>query len=150
MRKKRKNIYPSRTRRQGGRFEVFPEEELEEGKQGVMVVAQNPIAQLQARFKNLENGFRAWLAKQTLPVEATVVTATSAAQGAAIGAFMGTLMNDATSAFPTPPPQANLNPQAMTSFKQAQVFFFFSFLLIEFPLIYLFTCSCGTLFRLAD
>ena len=150
MRKKRKNIYPSRTRRQGGRFEVLPEEELEEGKQGVMVAAQNPIAQLQAWFKNLENGFRAWLAKQTLPVEATVVTATSAAQGAAIGAFMGTLMNDATSAFPTPPPQANLNPQAMTSFKQAQVFFFFSFLSIEFPLIYLFTCSCGTLFRLAD
>ena len=59
MRKRKKNIYPSWTRRQGGRFEVLPEEELEEGKQGVMVAAQNPIAQLQARFKNLENGFRA-------------------------------------------------------------------------------------------
>ena len=127
MRKRKKNIYPSRTRRQGERFEVLPEEELEEGKQGVMVAAQNPIAQLQARFKDLENGFRAWLAKQSLPVEATVVTATGAAQGAAIGAFMGTLTNDATSAFPTSPPQANLNPQAMASFKQAQVFFAFRF-----------------------
>ncbi|RVW41280.1 hypothetical protein CK203_085172 [Vitis vinifera] len=81
---------------------------MDEGKQGVMVAAQNPIAQLQARFKDLENGFRAWLAKQSLPVEAAVVTATSAAQGAAIGAFMGTLTNDATSAIPTPP-QANLS-----------------------------------------
>ncbi|RVW60952.1 hypothetical protein CK203_049315 [Vitis vinifera] len=72
---------------------------MDEGKQGVMVAAQNPIAQLQARFKDLENGFRAW--------------------GAAIGAFMGTLTNDATSAIPTPP-QANLSPQAMASFKQAQ------------------------------
>ena len=107
MRNRKKNIYPSRTRRQGRRFEVLPEEELEEGKQGVMVAAQNPIAQLHARFKNLENGFRAWLAKQTLPVEATVVTTTSAAQGATIGAFMGTLTNDATSAFPTLPPQGS-------------------------------------------
>lgn len=98
---------------------------MEEGKQGVMVAAQNPIAQLQARFKELENGFKAWLAKQSLPVEAAVVTTTSAAQGAAIGAFMGTLTNDAASVIPTPPPQANLNPQAMASFKQAQVFFFF-------------------------
>ena len=81
----------------------MPEEELEEGKQGVM------------------------LAKQSLPVEAAVVTATSTAQGAAIGAFMGTPTNDATSAFPTPPPQANLNPQAMASSKQAQVFFAFRF-----------------------
>ncbi|KAJ4970374.1 hypothetical protein NE237_003473 [Protea cynaroides] len=96
-----------------------------EGKQGVMEVSKglplpNPITQLQARFKDLEVGFRAWLAKQSLPVEAAVVTATSAAQGAAIGAFMGTLTNDVSSAFSNPPPQAALNPQAMASFKQAQ------------------------------
>ncbi|KAK6936589.1 hypothetical protein RJ641_033619 [Dillenia turbinata] len=99
---------------------------MQEGKQGVMVVEaskgllppQNPITQIQLKFKELENGFRSWLAKQSLPVEAAVVTATSAAQGAAIGAFMGTLTNDASSSFP--PPQANLNPQAMASFKQAQ------------------------------
>lgn len=99
---------------------------MEQGKQGVMVAKlmpqQNPIEQLQARFKVLENGFKAWLAKQSLPVEAAVVTATSAAQGAAIGAFMGTLTNDVSSSLPnTPPPQASLNPQAMASFKQAQV-----------------------------
>ncbi|KAA8540124.1 hypothetical protein F0562_026816 [Nyssa sinensis] len=102
-----------------------------DGKQGVMVVEmskglvpphnQNPFAQLQDKFKELENGFRAWLAKQSLPVEAAVVTTTSAAQGAAIGAFMGTLTNDVSSSFPTPPPQAgSLNPQAMASLKQAQ------------------------------
>jgi len=102
---------------------------MEQGKQGVMVAKlmhqqqQNPIEQLQARFKELEAGFRAWLAKQSLPVEVAVVTATSAAQGAAIGGFMGTLTNDVSSSIPTPPPQAaSLNPQAMASFKQAQVF----------------------------
>ncbi|KAJ1400567.1 Tim17/Tim22/Tim23/Pmp24 family [Sesbania bispinosa] len=95
---------------------------MEQGKQGVMVAKslQNPIEQLQARFKELENGFRLWLSKQSLPVEAAVVTTTSAAQGAAIGAFMGTLTADASSAFPTPPPNASLNPQAMASLQQAQ------------------------------
>lgn len=108
---------------------------MEQGKQGVMVAKlmpqqQNPIEQLQARFKELEAGFRAWLAKQSLPVEAAVVTATSAAQGAAIGGFMGTLTNDVSSSMPTPPPQAaSLNPQAMASFKQAQVFVFVFFFL---------------------
>lgn len=100
---------------------------MEQSKGGVLVVKglphqlQNPLEHLQARFKELENGFRLWLAKQSLPVEAAVVTATSAAQGAAIGVFMGTLAPDASSPSPTPPPQASLNPQAMASFKQAQV-----------------------------
>ena len=95
---------------------------MEQGKQGVVVKLpphQNPVEQIQARFKELENGFRTWLAKQSLPVEAAVVTVTSAAQGAAIGGFMGTLTNDVSSSLPTP--QAGLNPQAMASFKQAQV-----------------------------
>jgi len=92
---------------------------MEQGKQGVVVAKlmpqQNPIEQIQARYKELEAGFRGWLAKQSLPVEAAVVTVTSAAQGAAIGGFMGTLTNDLSSS----PPQTN--PQAMASFKQAQV-----------------------------
>ncbi|XP_059434134.1 chloroplastic import inner membrane translocase subunit HP30-2 [Corylus avellana] len=96
---------------------------MEKGKQGVVVPKmipqqQNPIELIQARFKELEAGFRGWLAKQSLPVEAAVVTATSAAQGAAIGGFMGTLTSDLSSSLPTPPPQTN--PQAMASFKQAQ------------------------------
>ncbi|XWS61453.1 hypothetical protein CRYUN_Cryun07bG0127100 [Craigia yunnanensis] len=96
---------------------------MERGKeQGMMVPRlmpqQNPLEQLQAKFKEVENGFRAWLAKQSLPVEAAVVTTTSAAQGAAIGAFMGTLTNDVSSSLPTP--EASLNPQAMASLKQAQ------------------------------
>lgn len=91
-------------------------------KQGVMVVEsqtqnQNPLSQLQAKFKELENGFKIWLSKQSLPVEAAVVTITSAAQGAAIGAFMGTLTNE-TSTLPTP--SGSLNPQAMASLQQAQ------------------------------
>ncbi|XP_077250122.1 chloroplastic import inner membrane translocase subunit HP30-2-like [Tasmannia lanceolata] len=96
-----------------------------EGKQGVVEISKslpppNPITQIQTKFKVLENGFRMWLAKQPLAVEAAVVTATSAAQGAAIGAFMGTLTPDLSSSFPPPPPQAGLNPQAMASLKQAQ------------------------------
>ncbi|OAY51228.1 chloroplastic import inner membrane translocase subunit HP30-2 [Manihot esculenta] len=96
---------------------------MEQGKQGVMVAKlmpnQNPIEQLQLRFKELENGFKSWLSKQSLPVEAAVVTVTSAAQGAAIGGFMGTLTNDVSSSLPTPP-QGSLNPQAMASLQQAQ------------------------------
>ena len=100
---------------------------MEQGKQGVMVAKvlpqqlQNPIEQLQGRFKELETRFRVWLSQQSLPVEAAVVTTTSAAQGAAIGAFMGTLTADPASPFPTPPPQSSVNPQAMASLKQAQV-----------------------------
>ncbi|KAL6003656.1 hypothetical protein ACLOJK_023889 [Asimina triloba] len=99
---------------------------MEEGRQSVVDISKslsppsNPIAQLQVRFKELETGFRCWLAKQPLAVEAAIVTATNAAQGAAIGAFMGTLTGDISSSFPTPPPQTGLNPQAMASLKQAQ------------------------------
>ncbi|OIW20378.1 hypothetical protein TanjilG_09587 [Lupinus angustifolius] len=102
---------------------------MEQGKkQGTTLVVpnglpqqfQNPIHEIQTRFKQLESGFKLWLSKQSLPVEAAVVTATSAGQGAAIGAFMGTLSPDASSVFPTPPPSASLNPQAMASLKQAQ------------------------------
>uniref|UniRef100_A0A3Q7FK03 SAM domain-containing protein n=2 Tax=Solanum lycopersicum TaxID=4081 RepID=A0A3Q7FK03_SOLLC len=97
-----------------------------EGKQGAMVVEmpnssnQNPIVQLQNKFKELEIGFKGWLSKQSIPVEAAVVTATSGLQGAAIGGFMGTLTQDVSSSMPIPPAGANLNPQAMASFQQAQ------------------------------
>ncbi|KAG0488242.1 hypothetical protein HPP92_006796 [Vanilla planifolia] len=97
-----------------------------DGRQDVMVMPQppaNPIVQLQARFRDLEVGFRSWLAKQPLAVEAAFVTATGAFQGAAIGGLMGTLTSDMASTFPSPPPQATgLSPQAMASLKQAQAF----------------------------
>ncbi|KAF8042991.1 hypothetical protein BT93_A1353 [Corymbia citriodora subsp. variegata] len=96
---------------------------MEQGKEGMMVSKlapqQNPVEQLQARFKELEAGFRTWLSKQPLPVEAAIVAATSGLQGAAIGAFMGTLTGDVSSSL-APPSQANLNPEAMASLKQAQ------------------------------
>lgn len=72
---------------------------------------QNPVHNFQLRFKDLENGFKLWLSKQSLAVEAAVVTATSAAQGAAIGAFMATLSPDASS-LPNAPSQPSLYPQA--------------------------------------
>ncbi|KAL8519659.1 hypothetical protein ACS0TY_010555 [Phlomoides rotata] len=81
---------------------------------------QNPIAVVQAKFKEVEIRFKSWLAKQSLPVEAAVVTVTSGAQGAAIGAFMGTLSGDASSLVTPPPNAGNLNPDAMASLKQAQ------------------------------
>ncbi|KAJ0046442.1 hypothetical protein Pint_05430 [Pistacia integerrima] len=96
----------------------------QQGKKGNLTVfklPQNPIKEVQVKFKELENHFKSWLAHQSMPVEAAVVTATSAAQGAAIGAFMGTLTGDVASTLPTPPPpQASLNPQAMASLQQAQ------------------------------
>ncbi|OMO95142.1 hypothetical protein CCACVL1_05546 [Corchorus capsularis] len=94
---------------------------MEGGKERGMVfrMPQNTFRQLQVKYKELENGFKAWLAKQSLPVEAAVVTAATAIQGAAIGGFMGTLTNDFSSTLPTPP-QGSLNPQAMASLQQAQ------------------------------
>ncbi|KAK3404140.1 hypothetical protein EUGRSUZ_K00480 [Eucalyptus grandis] len=96
---------------------------MEQGKRGIVVSKllppNNPIEQLQSRFKEIEAGFKDWLSKQSLPVEAAVVTATGATQGAAIGAIMGTLTNDVSASL-GPPPGANLNPQAMASLKQAQ------------------------------
>ncbi|XP_044505749.1 chloroplastic import inner membrane translocase subunit HP30-2-like [Mangifera indica] len=94
----------------------------QQGKQGNLTVfklPQNPIKEVQVKFKELESQFKSWLAQQSMPVEVAVVTATSATQGAAIGAFMGTLTGDVASTLPTPP-QASLNPQAMASLQQAQ------------------------------
>ncbi|KAL0358815.1 UNVERIFIED_CONTAM: Chloroplastic import inner membrane translocase subunit HP30-2 [Sesamum angustifolium] len=92
------------------------------GKAGGLMgqVEQNPIAVVQAKLKEVETRFKGWLAKQSLPVEAAVVTATSGAQGAAIGGFMGTLTGDASSLVTPPPNAVNLNPDAMASLKQAQ------------------------------
>ncbi|XP_050903257.1 chloroplastic import inner membrane translocase subunit HP30-2 [Lathyrus oleraceus] len=80
---------------------------------------QNPITQIQTRFKNIENGVKLWLSKQSIAVEAAVVATTSAAQGAVMGACMGTFTSNAPAAF-APPPNATLSPQAMASLKQAQ------------------------------
>ncbi|KAI3783878.1 hypothetical protein L1987_42967 [Smallanthus sonchifolius] len=97
------------------------------GNQGELAVQtpkdllSNPTALLQTKYKEFEDGFKGWLAKQSLPVEAAVVTVTSAVQGAAIGGLMGTFNQDAASTFPAaPPPGASLNPQTMASFQQAQ------------------------------
>lgn len=95
-----------------------------EGKQQIMAVqmhAQNPIEQFQAKYKEIEDGFKNWLAKQSLPVEAAVITATNFAQGAFLGALLGNFSPDLSSSMPSPPPGANFDPNVMNAFQQAQV-----------------------------
>lgn len=75
---------------------------------------QNPIQQFQVKFKEVETGFKTWLSKQSIPVEAAVVSTMSGVQGAFIGGLMGTLSPEM--------PQAGVDPQAMASMKQAQVY----------------------------
>ncbi|KAD5961180.1 hypothetical protein E3N88_12653 [Mikania micrantha] len=83
-------------------------------------INHNPVTQLQAKYKELETGFKDWLAKQSLPVEAAVVTATSSVQGAAIGGLMGTFTSDLSALQPPAPPGGAVSPQAMASLQQAQ------------------------------
>ncbi|ESQ45582.1 hypothetical protein EUTSA_v10010930mg [Eutrema salsugineum] len=68
---------------------------------------QNPVQQLQVKFKEVEVGFKTWLSKQSLPVEAAVVSTMSGVQGAFIGGLMGTLSPEM--------PQSGVDPQAMAS-----------------------------------
>ncbi|MCI60590.1 mitochondrial-like import inner membrane translocase subunit TIM17/TIM22/TIM23 family protein, partial [Trifolium medium] len=76
-------------------------------KKGLPQQLQNPIEQIQTRYKHFNDAFKVWLAKQSIAVETAVVTTVSAAQGAAMGALMSTLSPDKPSAFPIPPPNAN-------------------------------------------
>ncbi|OEL15721.1 hypothetical protein BAE44_0023258 [Dichanthelium oligosanthes] len=80
----------------------------------------NPLAEWTDRFRSLEAGVRAWLAKQPTHVEAAVVTAAGAVQGAALGGLMGTLAPDGGAALPVPTPPPGADPKALASFKQAQ------------------------------
>uniref|UniRef100_A0ACD5ZLV4 Uncharacterized protein n=1 Tax=Avena sativa TaxID=4498 RepID=A0ACD5ZLV4_AVESA len=80
----------------------------------------NPLEEWTGRVKALEAGFRAWMAKQPIHVEAAVTTAVGVVQGGALGGLMGSLTADGGSPFPMPPPPPNANPQAVASFKQAQ------------------------------
>lgn len=94
-----------------------------EEKQQIMAVqipAQSPIEQFQAKYKEFQDGFKGWLAKQSLPVEAAVVTATSSAQGALLGALLGTFSSDLSKSLPAPPPGANFDPNVSNAFQQAQ------------------------------
>ncbi|KAG8064417.1 hypothetical protein GUJ93_ZPchr0004g38234 [Zizania palustris] len=78
------------------------------------------LAELTDRFKSLEAGLRAWLAKQPTHVEAAVATAVGAVQGGALGGLMGTLTPDGGAPFPVPQVPPGADPSAMASFKQAQ------------------------------
>ncbi|CAO2821422.1 unnamed protein product [Amaranthus hypochondriacus] len=96
------------------------------GKQELMVtespkslIQQNPIVQIQSKFKEMEVHLKTWLSKQSLPVEAAVVTAGGAAQGALIGALMGTFSQDLPSSM-VPQPAPGLDPKAMATIQQAQ------------------------------
>lgn len=92
-----------------------------EGKQGILVISQqNPFKQIETKYNEVETLIKTWLAKQSLPVEAAVVTVTSAIQGAAIGGLLGNFTSDVSSTFSPPSPGASLNPHAKASFQQAQ------------------------------
>ncbi|CAL5017172.1 unnamed protein product [Urochloa decumbens] len=81
----------------------------------------NPLSELTDRFRSLEAGLRAWLAKQPTHVEAAVSTALGAVQGGALGGLMGTLAPDGGAALPVPPPPPpGADPKVLASFKQAQ------------------------------
>jgi hypothetical protein len=81
----------------------------------------NPLAELTDRFRSLETGVRAWMAKQPTHVEAAVTTAFGAVQGGALGGLMGTFAPEAGAGLPVPQPPPGLDPKALASFKQAQV-----------------------------
>ena len=81
----------------------------------------NPLEEWSGHVKAIEAGFRAWMAKQPIHIEAAVATAVGAVQGGALGGLMGSLTADGGSPFPMPQPPPNANPEAMASFKQAQV-----------------------------
>ncbi|MFS8015421.1 putative mitochondrial import inner membrane translocase subunit TIM22 [Helianthus anomalus] len=79
------------------------------GKQGELMVHtpqdfinNDPIKQLQTKYKEFLNGFKGWLAKQSLPVESAIVTITSAAHGTTIGGIMGTLTTNVVASAPPP------------------------------------------------
>ncbi|KAL8242720.1 hypothetical protein R6Q59_013022 [Mikania micrantha] len=73
-------------------------------------INHNPVTQLQAKYKELETIFKDWLAKQSLLVEAAVVTATSSVQGAAIGGLMVTFTSDLSALQPPAPPGGIVRP----------------------------------------
>ncbi|KAJ0650794.1 putative mitochondrial import inner membrane translocase subunit TIM22 [Helianthus annuus] len=77
----------------------------------------NPITYLETKHNELRNGFKGWLAKQSLPVEAAVVTLTGAAKGAIFGGFTGAFAKDSSTA---PPPDDSVNPNTMASFQKSQ------------------------------
>jgi hypothetical protein len=93
---------------------------MEQGKQGATVLKgspqqlQNPIDQIQTRYKHLENGFKLWLSKQSIAVEAAVVSATSAAKWFAIAGFATPIVG---SAFLGP----DFNIQSITPIQQVRV-----------------------------
>ncbi|XP_023756998.1 chloroplastic import inner membrane translocase subunit HP30-2 [Lactuca sativa] len=91
-----------------------------EEKKGFLVIGhQNPLKHVETKYNECETLFNTWLAKQSLPVEAAIVTVTSALQGAAIGGLTS-LPNDVSSSFSPPPPTTSLTLQTKASFQQSQ------------------------------
>lgn len=78
-----------------------------------------PLVAVQEKLKELDVGIKAWLRQQPAPVEVVLVTASSALQGGAIGALMGTFTADMAATLPAPPP--GMNPQTAASLQQAKV-----------------------------
>ncbi|KAI3907224.1 hypothetical protein MKW92_031290 [Papaver armeniacum] len=58
------------------------------------------LNEIETQFKDLGNGYRDWVSKQSFPVEATVVTTSGAIQGAAFGGLIGAVAQVAAHVFP--------------------------------------------------
>ncbi|KAI3846561.1 hypothetical protein MKX03_008243 [Papaver bracteatum] len=58
------------------------------------------LTEFDTKFKELENGYRNWLSKQSFPVGVTVFTVSNVIQGAAFGGLMGAAAQVAGHIFP--------------------------------------------------
>lgn len=62
--------------------------------EGVLVVGnENPLIELAIKYKEFDTFFKKWLAKQSVPMEAAIVTALNAAHGAAQGVYLTPTFN---------------------------------------------------------
>eukprot|EP00245_Coleochaete_scutata_P018571 TRINITY_DN9740_c0_g1_i1.p2 TRINITY_DN9740_c0_g1~~TRINITY_DN9740_c0_g1_i1.p2 ORF type:complete len:233 (+),score=56.74 TRINITY_DN9740_c0_g1_i1:144-842(+) len=71
------------------------------------------LGQVQAKIKDVDTKFKAWVAKQPAAVDVAVTTISSALQGGAIGALMGSMSPDVSTM-----PQGNLSTEAAASMQQ--------------------------------
>lgn len=78
-------------------FSIPDKTVMKKGKQEVFVVS---------KYKEFDTCFKKWVAKQSLPVEAVVVTIITATQGATFSLLFETLSDYFRSTFPFPLPRA--------------------------------------------
>eukprot|EP00270_Netrium_digitus_P011723 TRINITY_DN373_c0_g1_i1.p1 TRINITY_DN373_c0_g1~~TRINITY_DN373_c0_g1_i1.p1 ORF type:complete len:238 (-),score=58.54 TRINITY_DN373_c0_g1_i1:192-905(-) len=76
------------------------------------------LEKLQLKVKEIDTRIKAWVSRQSAPVEVAVVTIGSGMQGAVIGALMGSLTADVAANVPAPP--GGLTAEADAAMRQMQ------------------------------